>query len=60
LVKKFYLVKIVNISNLWPLYLYAAIGLSALCIGIPLFLVYWFDKKRKTSHKDVRRRIGEE
>ena len=59
MVKKFYLLKIVNTSNLWPWYLVAMIGLAALCIGIPLFLLYWFDKRRKKSH-DARSHISEE
>ena len=31
-------------------YLYLSIGLAALCIGIPIFLVYWIDKKRKMKY----------
>ena len=30
-------------------YLWAMIGCAALCLGIPLFLVYWTDKKKKRS-----------
>ena len=30
-------------------YLYLTIGLAALCIGIPVFLVYWTDKRKKRS-----------
>ena len=30
-------------------YLWAMIGCSALCLGIPLFLVYWSDKKKKRA-----------
>ena len=31
-------------------YLWAMIGCAALCIGIPLFLVYRADKIKKTRH----------
>jgi uncharacterized membrane protein YsdA (DUF1294 family) len=30
-------------------YLYFAIGLAAVCIGIPVFLVYWTDKRKKRA-----------
>jgi len=30
-------------------YLYLTIGLAAVCIGIPVFLVYWTDKRMKRS-----------
>ena len=30
-------------------YLYLTIGLAAVCIGIPLFLIYWTDKKKKMA-----------
>ena len=30
-------------------YLWAMIGCAALCLGIPLFLVYWTDKKKKRA-----------
>jgi len=30
-------------------YLYLTIGLAAVCIGIPLFLIYWTDKRSKRS-----------
>ena len=30
-------------------YLYLMIGVAAVCIGIPLFLVYWTDKRSKRS-----------
>ena len=30
-------------------YLYLTIGLAALCIGIPVFLVYWTDKRKRMS-----------
>jgi len=30
-------------------YLYLMIGVAALCIGIPVFLVYWTDKRKKRS-----------
>jgi len=28
-------------------YFYFAIGLAAVCLGIPIFLIYWIDKKKK-------------
>ena len=31
-------------------YLYLTIGLAALCIGIPVFLVYWTDKKKQRAY----------
>jgi uncharacterized membrane protein YsdA (DUF1294 family) len=31
-------------------YLYFAIGLAVVCIGIPIFLVYWTDKKKKIAY----------
>ncbi len=31
-------------------YLYATIGLAALCLGIPIFLIYWTDKKKKIAY----------
>ena len=30
-------------------YLYATIGLAAICLGIPIFLIYWTDKKKKMA-----------
>ena len=30
-------------------YLYFAIGLAAVCIGVPVFLVYWTDKRKKRA-----------
>ena len=30
-------------------YLYLMIGVAAVCIGVPLFLVYWTDKRSKRS-----------
>ena len=30
-------------------YLYLTIGLAAVCIGIPVFLVYWTDKRKRRS-----------
>jgi hypothetical protein len=30
-------------------YLYLTIGLAAVCIGIPLFLIYWTDKRSRRS-----------
>ena len=30
-------------------YLYLTIGIAAVCIGIPLFLIYWTDKRSKRS-----------
>ena len=38
-------------------YLWAMIGCAALTIGIPLFLVYKVDKRKKTAH-DRKFRIG--
>ena len=38
-------------------YLWAMIGCAALCIGIPMFLVYRADKSRKTRH-DKKFRLG--
>ena len=34
-----------DLLGMW--YLYFAIGLAAVCLGIPLFLVYRTDKRRK-------------
>jgi uncharacterized membrane protein YsdA (DUF1294 family) len=31
-------------------YLYATIGLAAICLGIPIFLIYWTDKKKKIAY----------
>ena len=31
-------------------YLWAMIGCAALCLGIPLFLVYWTDKKKQRAY----------
>ena len=31
-------------------YLYFAIGLAAICIGIPIFLIYWTDRKKKRAY----------
>jgi len=28
-------------------YWYMSIGLAAVCLGIPIFLIYWVDKKKK-------------
>ena len=28
-------------------YLYLMIGVAAVCIGVPLFLVYWTDKRKQ-------------
>jgi len=30
-------------------YLYLMIGVAAVCIGVPVFLVYWTDKRKKRS-----------
>ena len=30
-------------------YWYMSIGLAAVCLGIPIFLIYWVDKKKKKS-----------
>jgi len=30
-------------------YLYLMIGVAAICIGVPLFLIYWTDKRSKRS-----------
>jgi len=30
-------------------YLYLMIGVAAGCIGVPLFLIYWTDKRSKRS-----------
>ena len=30
-------------------YLYLMIGVAAVCIGVPLFLIYWTDKISKRS-----------
>ena len=42
-------------QDMW--YLWAMIGCAALTIGIPLFLVYKVDKRKKTAH-DRKFRIG--
>jgi hypothetical protein len=34
--------------SMW--YLYATIGLAAICLGIPIFLIYWTDKKKKIAY----------
>ena len=34
--------------SMW--YLWAMIGVAALTIGIPLFLIYWTDKKKKMAY----------
>ena len=36
-------------------YLYFSIGLAAACIGIPLFLIYWTDKRSKRSFEKKNR-----
>jgi len=36
-------------------YLYLTIGLAAACIGIPLFLIYWTDKRSKRSFEKSKR-----
>jgi len=28
-------------------YLYLMIGVAAVCIGVPVFLVYWTDKRKR-------------
>ena len=30
-------------------YLYLMIGVAAVCIGVPVFLIYWTDKRSKRS-----------
>jgi len=30
-------------------YLYLMIGVAAVCIGVPLFLIYWTDKRSTRS-----------
>ena len=31
-------------------YLFMAIGLAAVCLGVPIFLIYWTDKKKKMAY----------
>ena len=38
-------------------YLWAMIGCAALCIGVPLYLVYRTDKRKKTAH-DKKFKLG--
>ena len=38
-------------------YLWAMIGCAALCIGIPMFLVYKADKRKKTAY-DKKFKLG--
>ena len=38
-------------------YLYATIGLAAICLGIPIFLIYWTDKKKKIAYDKNQQRI---
>ena len=38
-------------------YFYFAIGLAAVCIGIPVFLVYRADKRKKTAY-DKKFKLG--
>jgi len=33
-------------------YLYLMIGVAAVCIGVPLFLIYWTDKRSKRSFEE--------
>jgi len=33
-------------------YLYLMIGVAAVCIGVPLFLIYWTDKRSKRSFEN--------
>ena len=37
-------------------YLYAMIGVAAVCIGVPLFLIYWTDKRSKRSFEKKNRK----
>jgi len=39
--------------SMW--YLYLMIGVAAVCIGIPLFLIYWTDKRSKRSFEKSKR-----
>ena len=38
-------------------YLWAMIGCAALCLGIPIYLVYHIDKRKKTAH-DKKFKLG--
>jgi len=40
-------------------YLYLTIGLAAVCIGIPVFLVYWTDKKKQRAYNKRNKNSGD-
>jgi len=46
--KNGYMVEFVAYPTAW--YWYMSIGLAAVCLGIPIFLIYWIDKKKKRKH----------
>ena len=50
-----FLTEIKNLQCMW--YLWAMIGCAALCLGIPMYLVYHTDKRKKTAH-DKKFRLG--
>ena len=42
------MVEFVAYPTAW--YWYMSIGLAAVCLGIPIFLIYWIDKKKKKKY----------
>ena len=40
-------------------YFYFAIGLAAVCIGVPVFLVYWTDKKKRRAFEKKNKNSGD-
>jgi len=41
------MVEFVAFPTAW--YWYMSIGLAAACLGIPIFLIYWTDKRKKRA-----------
>mgnify|MGYP003708209387 CR=1 FL=1 len=41
------MVEFVAYPTAW--YWYMSIGLAAVCLGIPIFLIYWVDKRKRRS-----------
>ncbi len=42
------MVEFVAFPTAW--YWYMSIGLAAACLGIPIFLIYWVDKRKKKKY----------
>ena len=40
-------------------YLYLMIGVAAVCIGVPVFLVYWTDKKKQRAYNKRNKNSGD-